>query len=128
MSISHVGHAIVNTPSKSLHLKDALHVPHATKNLVSIHRFTKDNHVFVEFHPWYFYVKDQETKRVLPKGRCMRGLYPLISSSSFKNKQVFSATKPSASQWHSCLGHPSFRIVQQIISNYELPYSTRVGL
>jgi hypothetical protein len=32
----------------------------------------------------------------------------LISSSTIKNKQVFSATKPSASRWHSRLGHPSF--------------------
>jgi histone deacetylase 1/2 len=78
-------------PSKSLHLKDVLLVPHTTKNLVSIHRFTRDNHVFVEFHPFYFYVKDQATRRVLLKGRCIRGLYPLISSSSIKNKQVFSA-------------------------------------
>jgi hypothetical protein len=31
MSISHVGHAIVKTPSKSLHLKNVLHVPNATK-------------------------------------------------------------------------------------------------
>jgi hypothetical protein len=58
MSISHVGHAIVGIPSKSLHLKNVLHVPHATKNLVSIHRLAKDNIVFIEFHPWYFYVKD----------------------------------------------------------------------
>jgi histone deacetylase 1/2 len=79
MSIRHVGHAIVDTPSKSLHLKNVLHVPHVTKNLVSVHRFTKDNHVFIEFHPWYFYVKDQATKKVLLKGRCLRGLYPLIS-------------------------------------------------
>jgi histone deacetylase 1/2 len=51
MSISHVGHAIVKTPSKPLHLKNVLHVPNATKNLVSIHRFTRDNDVFIEFHP-----------------------------------------------------------------------------
>jgi histone deacetylase 1/2 len=44
----------------------------------------------------------------------------LISSSTIKNKQVFSATKPSASRWHSRLGHPSFRIVQQVLSKYEL--------
>jgi histone deacetylase 1/2 len=97
MRISLVGHAIVNTPSKSLHLNNCLHVPHATKNLFSVHRFTKDNNVFIEFHPWYFFVKDQATKRVLLKGRCVRGLYSLISSSPIKNKQVLSVTKPSAS-------------------------------
>jgi histone deacetylase 1/2 len=52
----------------------------------------------------------------------------LISSSTIKNKQVFSATKPSASRWHSRLGHPSFRIVQQVISKYELPYSNKSSI
>jgi histone deacetylase 1/2 len=123
MDISHVGHAFVNSPSKQLHLRNVLHVPSATKNLVSIHRLTLDNNVYVEFHPWYFYVKDLETKKVLLKGRCYRGLYPLVSSSSSRNKQVLSATKPSATRWHDRLGHPSFKIVHRILRKFELPYS-----
>jgi hypothetical protein len=51
MNISNVGHAFVNSPLKQLHLHNVLHVPSATKNLVSIHRLTRDNNVFVEFHP-----------------------------------------------------------------------------
>jgi histone deacetylase 1/2 len=127
MSISHVGHAIVKSPSRNLHLNNVLHVPNAIKNLVSIHRLTKNNNVFLEFHPWYFYVKDQATKKVLLKGRCSRGLYPLISSSLSKNKQVFIATKLPASRWHDRLGHPSYRIVQQVLSHYELPSINNVG-
>jgi histone deacetylase 1/2 len=127
MNISHVGHAIVKSPSRNLHLNNVLHVPNATKNLVSIHRLTKDNNVFLEFHPWYFYVKDQATKKVLLKGRCSRGLYPLISSSLSKNKQVFIATKLPASRWHNRLGHPSYRIVQQVLSHYKLPNINNVG-
>ena len=79
--------------------------------------------MFVEFHPWFFYVKDQDTKRVLLKGRCVGGLYPLVSSSSLRNKQVFSATKLSATRWHDRLGHPSFKIVQQILSHNKIPCS-----
>jgi hypothetical protein len=118
MDISHVGHAFVNSPSKQLHLRNVLHVPSAKKNLVSIHRLTLDNNVYVEFHPWYFYVKDLETKKVLLKGRCYRGLYPLVSSSSSRNKQVLSATKPSATRWHDRLGHPSFKIVHRILRKF----------
>ena len=46
MGISHVGHAFVDSLSKPLHLRNVLHVPQATKNLVSIHRLTRDNNVF----------------------------------------------------------------------------------
>lgn len=37
MKISHVDHAIVKNPVKKLHLKNILHVPHSSKNLVSVH-------------------------------------------------------------------------------------------
>ena len=71
---------------------------------------------------------DQATKKILLKGRCVRGLYPLISSPSIKNKHAFSISKPSAVRWHSRLGHPSFCIVQQVLSNYELPYSNKSSI
>jgi hypothetical protein len=122
MNISHVGHAFVESPSKKFHLHNVLHIPCASKNLVSVHRFTLDNGVFVEFHPWFFYVKDQVTKKILLKGRCIRGLYPLVSSSSSMNKQALSATKPSATRWHDRLGHPSFKVVQNILRKYDLPF------
>jgi hypothetical protein len=36
MKISHIGHAIVPTSSRNIHLNDVLHIPDAAKNLVSI--------------------------------------------------------------------------------------------
>ena len=47
MDISHVGHSIVHTPYRNLHLNNILHVPKAKKKLVSVHRFTTDNHAFM---------------------------------------------------------------------------------
>jgi hypothetical protein len=58
MKISHIGHTIVSTSSRNLHLNNALHVSDAAKNLVSIHRLTRNNFAFLEFHPHYFLVKD----------------------------------------------------------------------
>jgi hypothetical protein len=58
MDISHVGHSIVHTSYRNLHLNNILYVPKAKKNLVSVHRFTTDNHAFMEFHPDFFLVKD----------------------------------------------------------------------
>jgi hypothetical protein len=63
-------------------------------------------------------IKDQVTRRIIHRGMCVGGLYPLISSLS---KHAFFTAKPSQSQWHSRLGHPSLVIVRQIISKHKLP-------
>jgi hypothetical protein len=122
MPISHVGHSIVRTPAQNFHLTNVLHVPHASKNLLSVHRFTLDNRVFIEFHPFFFLIKDQVTRRILHRGRCVGGLYPLISSlmSSSSSKHACVAAKPSQARWHSRLGHPSLAIVRQIVSKNKL--------
>jgi hypothetical protein len=39
MSISHVGRSVLRTPHNSFQLNDILHVPNASKNLLSVHRF-----------------------------------------------------------------------------------------
>jgi hypothetical protein len=65
MDISHIGHTTVHTPIRDLHLNNVLCVPHAKKNLVSVHRLATDNSTFLEFHPDFFLIKDQETKNIL---------------------------------------------------------------
>ncbi|WVZ90814.1 hypothetical protein U9M48_037076 [Paspalum notatum var. saurae] len=130
MNISHIGHSVVKTPSRDLHLNNI--VTPANKNLVSVHRLTTDNSVFLEFHPNFFLVKDQATKTTLLKGRCHKGLYPLPSSFP---KQAYGAVKPSVERWQSF--RPSFvSNSRQIESNkqsicdacqkaksHQLPYS-----
>jgi hypothetical protein len=108
MQITHVGHATLHSPSRILSLKNVMHVPNSQRNLVSIHRFTRDNHVFVEYHPHFFLVKDPVMKRVLLRGRCKGSLYPFpsLEHSSSATRCVLSVVKPSMSQWHARLGHP----------------------
>jgi histone deacetylase 1/2 len=77
MEIMHICHSTLRSPCTNLRLKHILHVPQAKKNLLSIHRLTNDNNVFVEFHPRHFMVKQEETRRTLLRGRCEGGLYPL---------------------------------------------------
>jgi hypothetical protein len=113
MNINHIGHAIVPTPSRDLHLRNILHAPQARKNLVSVHRLAADNNAFLEFHPNFFLIKDQETKRTLLEGRCKGGLYPLPES----RKEALSAMHPSVARWHSRLGHLSFPIVHRVVSD-----------
>ena len=119
MEIKHIGHSIVHTPTRDLHLNNILHVPKAAKNLVSVHRLTKDNPTFLEFHPDYFLIKDQVTKNTILGGSCRRGLYPLPPSSTIK--QAFGVVKPSFERWHSRLGHASAPIISKVISMNNLP-------
>jgi hypothetical protein len=46
MRIDQIDHTIIHTPSRDLSLNNILYVPDSSKNLVSIHRLTCDNHVF----------------------------------------------------------------------------------
>lgn len=77
MKIQHISHDILHSPTSDLHLKNILHVPMANKDLLSVNRIARDNHVFFEFHPDHFCVKEQETKRTLLTGPCRNGLYPV---------------------------------------------------
>jgi hypothetical protein len=65
LHIEHIGHSSINTFTKSLALRNVLHVPRITKYLVSIHPLTNDNDVFVEFHPSFFVIKDLATRKSL---------------------------------------------------------------
>ena len=67
LSIKHVGQSVFSSPytSRILSLKQLLHVPTITKNLLSVSKFTYANDVFFEFHSHSYFVKDQTSKTVL---------------------------------------------------------------
>ncbi|BAB90546.1 putative rice retrotransposon retrofit gag/pol polyprotein [Oryza sativa Japonica Group] len=124
MDISHIGHTIVHTPSRNIHLNNVLYVPQAKKNLISASQLAADNSAFLELHSKFFSIKDQVTRDVLLEGKCRHGLYPIPKSfGRSTNKQALGAAKLSLSRWHSRLGHPSLPIVKQVISRNNLPCS-----
>jgi histone deacetylase 1/2 len=124
MTIANIGKSIINTNSRPLLLNDVLHVPKTTKNLLSVHKLTRDNDVFIEYHPWYFLVKDRLTRRVLARGSSRGGLYPFGPGAAASRKFSFSATT-SSELWHRRLGHPAQQVVQQIIRAFNLPCVSR---
>ena len=79
ISIKSSGSKYLSTfmPNHSLILKDVLHVPSITKNLLSISQFTKDNNVILEFDSHQCVVKDKRTKLALLRGTLTNCLYKL---------------------------------------------------
>ena len=67
LKISAIGfaHLRYSTSNNTLVLKDLLHVPEITKNLINISKFCRDNNIFFEFHSNTCYVVHQVTKRVM---------------------------------------------------------------
>lgn len=92
MNINHIGDAFLRTPTRDLQLKNVLQVPQSNKNLISVHRFTSHNHVFLELHPSFFLIKDQATKATLLRGRARGGLY--LPSPLFPLTQVNKCVQP----------------------------------
>jgi hypothetical protein len=122
MSIRHIGHSTIRTPDKNLELRNILHVPSTTKNLVSVHHLASDNNVYLEFHPNFFLIKDRDTRSTLLSGPCRRGMYPLPSTPA-SSKQVYGVNKVPLDRWHHRLGHPSFCIVERVLRDNKLPCS-----
>lgn len=67
LPIAHIGdsfvHCALNSSlSKSFFLKNLLHVPTVSKNLLNVSHFAQDNQVFFEFHPSFCVVRDQVSR------------------------------------------------------------------
>jgi hypothetical protein len=121
MNITRIGKTIIPTSHHYLVLNNVLHVPSIHKNLISVHRFTLDNNTFIEFHLYFFLIKDRKTRKVLLHRPCKGGLYPLSPSPSRFWKLVFSAIKIPVDHWYSHLGHPSWDIVRHVMFMNNLP-------
>ena len=59
LAVSHIGYSTSHSPHRTFTLCDILYVPNLCKKLIFPHHPTKQNDDFVEFHPFYFIVKDK---------------------------------------------------------------------
>ena len=120
LPITHSGSLTLSFPNRKFQVEDTLCVPTINKNLISVHHFTKQNNVILEFHPTYFLVKDRRTGEILLQGPCENGVYPMPSSPA-ATPIAFVHERTSVAGWHQRLGHLSFKVVTRLISSFSLP-------
>ncbi|GKC06380.1 hypothetical protein Tco_0997990 [Tanacetum coccineum] len=105
--VTHTGHIFLRTSSKHLHLNHILVTPYIINNLISVHQFTRDNDVSVEFDAYGFLVKDYQTGRLLLRCDSTGDLYPVTQQPSSQTLVVMLLF--SSTTWYRCLGkHAKF--------------------
>ncbi|KAJ9565081.1 hypothetical protein OSB04_001047 [Centaurea solstitialis] len=92
-----IGHQTLPYPFSPLLLKNVINTPRIIKNLLSIHRFTIDNVVSIEFDTDNLY------------------LFKLKSSSQVTHPSTFAAI--TRDLWHHHLGHPGADVLSTLRSN-----------
>ena len=88
-------------------------MPTIQKNLISVSELTKDNNVFMEFHPSCCFVKDKMTGRVILKGILKDGLYLLQSFDPSNNPMLLQCQLTSKQFLHN------FAFDVQSFSNFD---------
>ncbi|GJV72054.1 ribonuclease H-like domain-containing protein [Tanacetum coccineum] len=110
--VTNMGHSILPTPTRSLHLNNVLITPHIVKNLIYVRQFVRDNNCTIEFDAFGFSVKDFLTRRVLLRCDNTRDLYPVTAPSPIPH-----AFLVSQHTWHQRLGHPGGEVLRRLVSS-----------
>jgi hypothetical protein len=122
-NIHHVGSFYFFSSSKSLFLKNILHVPRIKKNLILVYQFTRITMCILNFsHPFSVSRIDPRDPSYL-KARVTMVFTHYNSSQSFLSTLLllFSMFRPIfIDQCHNRFGHLSLRVIQNILSQLHL--------
>ncbi|KAM2253909.1 hypothetical protein ACFX1S_008245 [Malus domestica] len=118
LEVTHIGNGILQTQSHALHLKQILHVPLLTVNLLSVKKLCKDNHSWFICDDAQFFVQDKATGAILHHGKSSKNELFKILVHIFRTL-LNQGVRPSAflghtvksSLWHQRLRHPSNEIL-----------------
>ncbi|KAJ0627129.1 putative RNA-directed DNA polymerase [Helianthus annuus] len=90
-------------------LHDVFVVPEYSVNLISVHKLTRDNKLFVGFNEHKCYIQDLLTKKILVIGSQLEGLYfcgnTVMSNMSKSDASLYKL-------WHERLGHPADQAIR----------------
>jgi hypothetical protein len=143
LQIANTGSSLLSSSNTHFCLKNILHCPHASSNLLSIQKFWKDNHCYFILTATCFLIKDMLTKEILLQGPSDAGLYPIylkqLQSNRVKSKAAFLSSTAFLSHfsaflgvtapldfWHSRLGHPAESVINRLLQQSLLPYTGSV--
>jgi hypothetical protein len=115
------GHTHICAPPVNFLLASVLHTLTLVSNLISVHKFTRDNWCFVEFDHFGFFMKDLITKTPILRSDSSGDLYPFAGSSSTTNNFALSTVVSSVDLWHRRLDHPSSTSLSTLISRFCIP-------
>lgn len=105
-------------PSRCLVLKQLLHVPKITKNLLSVSKFAHDNNVYFEFHSTVCFIKDQAIHTILLMGKLEDGLYVFDKSQiHLQHGPVFTPQSSLVSQEHKPIVFASSASLPSFVSS-----------
>lgn len=132
LPITHTGSSSLKTPFHSFSLKNVLHVPTMTTNLISVNQFCRDNNCSFTFTDFDFIVKDNQMGRILLQGLSKDGFYSLQIKSlrsllrhHIPNKiaslTALFSNRASCNTWHLHLSHPNKKTFHHMISSQALP-------
>ena len=133
LTVSHVGQSIINSSMSSLKLNYVLLVPQLTRNLLSVHRLCLDNNCWLIFYASCYWIQDKATRRILYRGLCSNGLYPIHASSSLSSTQslpaqAFLGQLVQSNLLHHRLGHPTNYIVSLILNKAHIMFPNLLPL
>jgi hypothetical protein len=127
LQIQNTGSSTFQTPFSNIVLKNILHCPKVSANLLSINRFCIDNHCYFILTGSSYFIKDILTGATLLEGPSEAGLYPIYLKRTSLNKcrglTAFLGIKATFDVWHSRLGHPADPIVHRLVTSQSLPVS-----
>jgi hypothetical protein len=107
----------IPTPTKSLLLHDVLIAPALIKNFISVHQFTRDNLVSIEFDNFGLSVKDYLTKVEIARFNSSGDLYTLHGAPAADPPTSMAA---SVDLWHHRLGHPHTATLSSTLSEFSI--------
>ena len=110
------------TLSKNIDLKNVLHVPKLTYNLLSVRKICTDSHCSVKFFNTHCVFQDRTSGKMIGSAKIMDGLY--YFENNFKNKEAqglsgmsYVPVRDQIMLWHKRLGHPSFQYLRHLFPN-----------
>jgi hypothetical protein len=107
------------TLSKNIDLKNVLHVPKLSCNLLSVSKICKDSNCNVKFFNTHCIFQDQISGKMIGSAKMMDGLY--YFEETFENKVAHGLSgigstlvRDQIMLWHNRLGHPNFQYLKHL--------------